>query len=110
LIVLGHAKPIGWKGTDFALSGSDGKTYSLSAGPKGTVVVFICNHCPCAKASINRIVGEGSRSERAFAIHGLFDQVEALSTSSSLVRRCLSAMRRSCNTRARSVRLDLFQL
>jgi hypothetical protein len=27
-------------------------------GPKGTLVVFICNHCPYVKASIGRIVSE----------------------------------------------------
>jgi peroxiredoxin len=61
-MVFGHAKPIGWKATDFALSGVDGKTYSLGQvrGPKGTVVVFICNHCPYVKASINRIVAEAN--------------------------------------------------
>ena len=59
-MVLGHAKPIGWKATDFALKGIDGRTYSLGQvrGPKGTVVVFICNHCPYVKASIDRIVAE----------------------------------------------------
>jgi peroxiredoxin len=61
-MVFGHAKPIGWKATDFALSGIDGKTYSLGQvrGPRGTVVVFICNHCPYVKASINRIVAEAN--------------------------------------------------
>ncbi len=51
---------IGWKATDFTLQGSDGKIYSLAQvrGPKGTLVVFICNHCPYVKASINRIVAE----------------------------------------------------
>lgn len=59
-MVFGHAKPIGWKATDFALKGIDGKSYSLGQvrGPNGTVVVFICNHCPYVKASINRIVAE----------------------------------------------------
>jgi len=52
--------PFGWKARDFALKGVDGKTYSLAAirGPKGTLVVFICNHCPYLKASIDRIVAE----------------------------------------------------
>ena len=51
---------IGWKVSDFALPGIDGKTYSLAEvrGPKGTLVVFLCNHCPYVKASINRIVAE----------------------------------------------------
>src|SRR5277367_5321914 len=50
----------GWKAGDFALKGVDGKTYSLAdaRGPKGTLVVFICNHCPYVKASISRIVTE----------------------------------------------------
>jgi peroxiredoxin len=59
-MVLSTTNAIGWKARDFALKGIDGKTYSLSdvRGPKGTVVVFICNHCPYVKASITRIVAE----------------------------------------------------
>ena len=51
---------IGWKAHDFALPAVDGKTYSLAdvRGPKGTLAVFICNHCPYVKASIGRIVAE----------------------------------------------------
>jgi peroxiredoxin len=43
---------------DFRLPGTDGKTYSLSdvVGANGTVVVFICNHCPYVKAVIERLV------------------------------------------------------
>ncbi len=53
---------IGWKANDFTLQGIDGKTYSLAQvrGPKGTLVVFICNHCPYVKASISRIVAEAN--------------------------------------------------
>ena len=49
-----------WRARDFALVGVDGKTYSLAdvRGPKGTVVVFICNHCPYVKAVIGRLVEE----------------------------------------------------
>ena len=45
---------------DFALKGVDGKIYSLAnvRGSKGTLVVFICNHCPYVKASIDRLVVE----------------------------------------------------
>ena len=52
----------GRKARDFALQGIDGKIYSLAdvRGPKGTLVVFICNHCPYVKASINRIVAEAN--------------------------------------------------
>jgi peroxiredoxin len=48
----------GWKAVDFALEGTDGKTYSLAdvRGPNGTLVMFICNHCPYVKSVISRIV------------------------------------------------------
>jgi len=48
----------GWKAPDFTLPATDGKTYSLGdiRGPKGTLVMFICNHCPYVKAVIDRIV------------------------------------------------------
>jgi len=50
----------GWKARDFKLKGVDGKSYSLAdvRGAKGTVVVFLCNHCPYVKATISRIVEE----------------------------------------------------
>ncbi|HYM19281.1 MAG TPA: thioredoxin family protein [Micropepsaceae bacterium] len=50
----------GWKARDFALKGTDGRTYSLKdvRGPKGTLVVFICNHCPFVRAIIDRLVAE----------------------------------------------------
>ena len=52
----------GWKATDFELKGVDGKRYVLAdvRGPKGTLVIFICNHCPYVKASIDRIVAEAN--------------------------------------------------
>ncbi|HMI98038.1 MAG TPA: thioredoxin family protein [Micropepsaceae bacterium] len=50
----------GWKAPDFALSGVDGKSYALkdARGPKGTLVVFICNHCPYVRAIIDRLADE----------------------------------------------------
>jgi len=63
-MVLGTANicAFGWKAHDFALQGIDDKTYSLAdiRGPKGTLVVFVCNHCPYVKASIDRIVAEAN--------------------------------------------------
>jgi peroxiredoxin len=52
----------GWQAPDFSLPATDGKTYCLSdvAGPKGTVIVFICNHCPYVKSVISRIVEEAA--------------------------------------------------
>ena len=43
--------------TSFRLPATDGRTYSLDdvAGKSGTVVVFICNHCPYVKAVIDRM-------------------------------------------------------
>jgi peroxiredoxin len=48
----------GWKAPQFSLPGVDGKTYSLAdlRGKNGTLVVFICNHCPYVKAVIDRVV------------------------------------------------------
>jgi peroxiredoxin len=45
---------------DFSLSATDGKTYALKdvAGANGTVIVFICNHCPYVKAVIDRLVAD----------------------------------------------------
>ena len=45
---------------EFRLPATDGKTYALDdvAGEKGTVVVFICNHCPYVKAVIDRMVSD----------------------------------------------------
>ena len=44
----------------FRLPATDGKTYALDdvAGRKGTVIVFICNHCPYVKAVIDRLVSD----------------------------------------------------
>ena len=51
----------GWNAVDFSLQGTDGKTYTLddARGPKGTLIMFICNHCPYVKAVLDRLVGEG---------------------------------------------------
>ncbi|MDP9196303.1 MAG: thioredoxin family protein [Pseudomonadota bacterium] len=48
----------GWKAVDFSLKGTDGKTWTLQdvRGPKATLVMFICNHCPFVRSAIDRIV------------------------------------------------------
>jgi peroxiredoxin len=48
----------GWKAKDFRLRGTDGRSYALAdvKGPKGTLVVFLSNHCPYVRAAIDRIV------------------------------------------------------
>ncbi len=47
----------GWQAADFALTGIDGKSYSLAnaKGEKGLLVMFICNHCPYVRSVIGRI-------------------------------------------------------
>lgn len=47
----------GWPAPDFELPGIDGRRYRLSdiKGPNGTLVMFICNHCPYVKAVADRI-------------------------------------------------------
>jgi len=42
---------------DFSLPGTDGRVWTLAdiAGPRGTLVVFMCNHCPYVLAIIDRL-------------------------------------------------------
>ncbi|GAB4274207.1 MAG: thioredoxin family protein [Pararhodobacter sp.] len=48
----------GWKAPEFDLPATDGSRYSLGriAGPNGTLVMFICNHCPYVQAVLDRII------------------------------------------------------
>ena len=47
----------GWPAPDFILPATDGNSYALSdvAGKAGTVIMFICNHCPYVQAILPRI-------------------------------------------------------
>ena len=48
----------GTKAIPFTLEGIDKKTYNLDQikGKNGTLVIFICNHCPYVKGVIDRLV------------------------------------------------------
>ena len=48
---------IGWQAIDFKLKNIDGKIYSLNdiKGENGTVVMFICNHCPYVIGILDRL-------------------------------------------------------
>ena len=50
----------GWKPPGFRLPATDGKTFALAdiAGAKGTLVMFICNHCPYVLGALDRIVAD----------------------------------------------------
>jgi len=47
-----------WPAPDFALPATDGQTYSLNdiVGENGTLIMFICNHCPFVLAILDRII------------------------------------------------------
>lgn len=50
----------GWNAPEFSLLGVDGKVWTLdqARGPKGTLVMFICNHCPYVKSIRERLVAD----------------------------------------------------
>ncbi len=54
---------------DFRLPGVEGGTYTLQdvRGPRGLLVMFICNHCPYVKAVRDRIL----RDARELKTHGI---------------------------------------
>ncbi len=60
---------IGARAPEFSLPGVDDRTHALDdvAGRNGTVVMFICNHCPYVKAVADRIV----RDMRDLREHGI---------------------------------------
>lgn len=60
---------LGWPAPAFDLPGIDGLRYTQDAvrGANGTVVMFICNHCPYVKAVLDKIV----RDTAELAAHGV---------------------------------------
>jgi peroxiredoxin len=53
--------PIGTQAPDFSLPNVDGRILALAdvAGPKGTAVMFICNHCPFVKHVADQLAALG---------------------------------------------------
>ena len=50
----------GWRAADFDLKGTDGRRYTLNdvRGPRGTLVIFMCNHCPYVQAALNMMIAD----------------------------------------------------
>ena len=50
----------GWKASEFALPSTEGNELELQqiSGPNGTLIMFICNHCPYVVSVIDRIVND----------------------------------------------------
>jgi len=57
---------------DFSLPGVDGNHWTLEAarGPKGLLVMFICNHCPYVKAVQARLVRDTAEL-KAMGVHAI---------------------------------------
>ena len=68
-LVHSEMVPLGSPAIPFRLPGVDGKTYSLeSFKDRGIlVVIFMCNHCPYVKATIDRMVA----IQRDYQDHGV---------------------------------------
>lgn len=48
----------GWTAPEFSLPATDGTIWTLDRvrGPRGTLILFICNHCPYVLAVLDRIL------------------------------------------------------
>ena len=55
-------RDFGWTAAAFELEGIDGRKHRLAdlKGAKGTLVMFICNHCPYVKAVISDVVKDAA--------------------------------------------------
>lgn len=60
---------IGQRAPDFFLDATDGRRYRLAdvSGSRGTLVMFICNHCPYVKAVLDDVI----RDCRELTEHGV---------------------------------------
>ena len=57
---------------DFSLPGTDNRQWTLEdcRGPRGLLVMFICNHCPYVKAILERLVRD-TRELRALGVNSV---------------------------------------
>lgn len=71
MVALETPKAIaGFAAPDFTLKGTDGQMHALGSlkGSKGTVVMFICNHCPYVQKQLSRMV-ELTRKLKPLGVH-----------------------------------------
>ena len=63
------AGELGSTAPPFDLPGTDGRRHTLDSvrGANGTVVMFICNHCPYVKAVAAKIVARHDRARASTA-------------------------------------------
>jgi peroxiredoxin len=56
----------GWPAVDFTLADPEGRRFALAdiRGAKGTLVMFICNHCPYVRAVADRIARDAAELQR----------------------------------------------
>ncbi|MCL2830156.1 MAG: thioredoxin family protein [Betaproteobacteria bacterium] len=59
----------GWKAPDFDLPSTGGRGHTLKsvAGPRGLLLMFLCNHCPYVKTALPRIL-EAARELQALGL------------------------------------------
>lgn len=62
---MGTIPPVcdfGWQAPDFTLPATGGTTLTLAdaSGPNGTLVMFICNHCPYVLAVLDRVIRDAA--------------------------------------------------
>jgi len=68
----------GWKAQEFALKGTDGRTWRLAdvRGRNGTLVVFLSNTCPYVRGVITRIAEEArALQEIGIGVVGIMSNV-----------------------------------
>jgi len=66
MVVNASECEFGWKAKDFNLLSVEDKFYSLQLikGKQGTVIVFICNHCPYVIAIAERLSSEAKELKK----------------------------------------------
>ena len=66
MVVNASECEFGWKAKDFNLFSVEDNFYSLQSirGKKGTVIVFICNHCPYVIAIAERLSFEAKELQK----------------------------------------------